>query len=138
MTGNALIEAFESGELDPEVFDHEHHLALAWAYLRNHPLPEAMILMRDGLKRFTALHGAEGKYHETLTFALVAIIAERMATHESSDWPRFLAKNSDLITQWRTLLGRYYSSQRLDSPQARQAFLWPDRPEPLSAGCPVP
>jgi hypothetical protein len=35
------IDAFERGEIDPEAFDHEAHVHMAWLYLERFPLPDA-------------------------------------------------------------------------------------------------
>ena len=83
MNGEELAQAFENCTLDAALFDHEHHLLLAWHYLNHNPLPETMILFRDGLKKFTAHLGASGKYHETITFTILMLVFQRMKPEEN-------------------------------------------------------
>ena len=53
----SLVRQLESGQLDAATFHHADHVELAWRLLQTRPLPEAMIALRDGLKRLTAQHG---------------------------------------------------------------------------------
>ena len=45
------IDGFERGEIDLESFDHEAHLHLAWLYLEQFPLPEALERFDAALRR---------------------------------------------------------------------------------------
>jgi hypothetical protein len=36
------IDAFERGEIDPEAFDHEAHVYMAWLYLERFALPAGL------------------------------------------------------------------------------------------------
>jgi hypothetical protein len=71
--------------------------------------------------------GIEGKYHETISWFYMALIAERRARQTQTDWSSFAAANPDLISNARELLERHYSAERLWSSLAKQQFLLPDR-----------
>lgn len=134
MTPTQLTKAFENLSLSAEAFDHRAHLAVAWTYLQDRPLPEAMIALRDGIKRFATHHGAPGKYHETMTFFLLTTLSARLSPE--SDFETFLAQNPDLQGEWKALLAAHYSPALLESYEAKAAFLLPDRllpPEPKKA-----
>src|SRR5690349_16413411 len=73
-----FVTRFESLDVSPAEFNHAAHVRLAWIYLRDHPLPEAMMRFRDSLKRFAAHHGKSDLYHETITFAFIFLIHERI------------------------------------------------------------
>ena len=128
-----LAAAFEDCSLDLKLFSHEEHLKLAWYYLGKMPVPEAMIRMRDGLLKITAHHGITGKYHETITFSLLMVIAQRReqatvkngTVKHSTGWSSFRDGNKDL-SHWRDTLAKYYCPNTLDSEAARGRFLFPD------------
>ncbi|HWE08644.1 MAG TPA: hypothetical protein VG325_04790 [Solirubrobacteraceae bacterium] len=50
-------------------FGHREHLELAWTYLRLHPTEEAERVMVAAIRHIARRHGAEEKYHETITRA---------------------------------------------------------------------
>jgi hypothetical protein len=120
------IDAFERGEIDPEAFDHEAHVYMAWLYLERFPLPEALAKFDSALRRLTERLGVAGKYHATITWFFLLLIGERRSAEPGADWPRFRRRNADLVED-RGLLERYYSRQTLASDRARQAFALPDR-----------
>lgn len=120
------VEAFERGEIDPDTFDHEAHVYLAWRYLERFPLPAALEKFDAALRRLTAKLGLPGKYHATITWFFLLLIAERRSVDPGADWNRFRQQNADLIEDGG-ILGRYYSRQTLASDRARQSFVLPDR-----------
>jgi len=123
-----FIEAFESASLPPGGFRHRDHVRLAWLYLRRYPLIEVLTLLDQGLKRFAKSVGQEGLYHETITWAFVFLIKERMESRpENEDWEAFAARNPDLLEGGSELLERYYTRELLGSDQARASFVLPDR-----------
>ena len=120
------VEAFERGEIDPDTFDHEAHVYLAWRYLERFPLPTALEKFDAALRRLTAKLGIAGKYHATITWFFLLLIAERRSEDPGSDWQRFRQQNADLIED-KGILQLYYSRQVLASDRARQSFVLPDR-----------
>jgi hypothetical protein len=120
------IEAFERGEIDAEAFDHEAHVFLAWRYLERLALPAALEAFDAALRRLTVKLGVPGKYHATVTWFFMLLIAERRAGDPGADWRRFRRCNADLIED-RDLLERYYRSETLASDRARRSFVLPDR-----------
>ncbi len=124
MQDTDFIARFTSGELPPAGFDHESHLRAACLLLRDRPFLEACIAMRDGLGSIARQAGRPQLYHETLTVAFMAIVADRM-TGCVGDWRALVATHPDLFD--RALLGTHYSPERLASPEARRTFLLPDR-----------
>lgn len=120
------IDAFERGEIDPEAFDHEAHVYMAWLYLERFPLPTGLEKFDVALRRLTEQLGVPGKYHATITWFFLLLIGERRSADPGADWPRFRRRNADLVED-RGLLLRYYSRQTLASDRARQVFVLPDR-----------
>jgi hypothetical protein len=120
------LDAFESGTVDPDAFDHEAHVYMAWLYLERYPLLEAVSKFDGALQRLTQKLGIPGKYHATITWFFMLLIAERRDADPGSDWFRFRRNNDDLIRDGK-ILRRYYDSKTLASDRARQSFVLPDK-----------
>ena len=120
------VEAFERGEIDPDGFDHEVHVYVAWLYLERFPLPLALEKFDSALQRLTVKLGIPGKYHATITWFFLLLIAERRNADPGADWNRFRRRNADLVEDGGLLQG-YYRRQTLASDRARRAFVLPDR-----------
>jgi hypothetical protein len=122
-----FIERFEDGTLPEDRFHHVDHVRLAWLYLSRLPLLQALDRYTTGLKRFAAAAGKPDRYHETITWAYLFLIHERMerAGHPRS-WEEFIAANPDLEAWDGGVLGRYYRKETLDSGLARRIYLLPD------------
>jgi hypothetical protein len=119
------IERFEAADIDPDRFDHEAHVYVAWLYVREYPLTEAIAKFDSGLKRLVNKLGAEGKYHATLTWFFMLLIAER--AEDGEPWQVFRHRNADLVTGSKETLSRYYNDDYLFSERARERFVLPDR-----------
>ena len=120
------VDSFERGEIDPEAFDHEAHVHVAWLYLERYPLPVALERFDAALRRLTVKLGIPGKYHATITWFFLLLIGERRAADPGADWSRFRRRNRDLFEDGG-LLRRYYRGETLASDCARQSFVLPDR-----------
>jgi hypothetical protein len=123
-----LVAAVEGCTLAGADFHHADHVRLAWIYLRDLPLIEGLERFATTLRRFAAHHGAAEKYHETITWAYLLLIHERMqATGAARDWEAFRAANPDLLAWRPSILERYYTPRTLASETARRSFVLPDR-----------
>lgn len=122
MDDDALLAAFESHTL--ATFGHREHVRVGFALLvRERDLAAAALAMRNVLR---AMGGA--KYHETITWAYLAIIAERMQQHAYGDSLELLAANPDLLDHRAGALARHYDVAALTAdPLARAAFVLPRR-----------
>jgi hypothetical protein len=127
MTDEELVRSFETCALDAAAFTHAAHVRVAWWYLRDAPFPEALAHFSQALRRFAARHGATMKYHETITVAYMALIAERLAQTPDLDWPAFAARHPELLARNPSILARYYADATLQSELAKRTFVLPDR-----------
>lgn len=122
------IEALEDGSVDPEAFDHEAHIYMGWLYLERFGLTEAIQRFSAALQRLTRRLGIPDKYHETITWFYLLLLAERRASAETQDWFSFRRDNDDLFGRGdRSILFRYYRRATLAGPKARRLFVLPDR-----------
>ncbi len=125
MTGDrAFVDAIESCTLPSEAFDHRAHVRLAWLYLSGQSLLEALPRFITSLKRYAGSLGASGKYHETITYAFIFLIHQRMAESPASTFDEFAAANPDLFGP---ILQRYYEPETLASPLAKSVFVLPTK-----------
>lgn len=128
MTDQELVEHFERLTLSPELFSHREHVRLAWIYLRDYLPLAALERFCEGLKRFAASLGKADRYHETISWAYLLLIHERMAKTESADsWEAFAEANGDLLDWGSNILKQYYREETLQSELAKKIFLFPDR-----------
>ena len=126
MSDRDFVAAIEGCAIAGSDFHHADHIRLAWIYLREHPLIEAIDRFTTALKRFAAHHGVPEKYHETITWAYLLLIHERLQRGgASATWDQFRAANSDLFAWKPSILERYYATATLQSDVARRVFVLP-------------
>lgn len=122
-----LLDQFESGTLPEASFHHTQHVRAAWLCLREHPPVAALARFCAALQRLAAAYGKEGLYHETITWAYLFLIRERMGRSPTASWSEFAAANADLLTWSPSALAHYYRPETLASELARRVFVLPDR-----------
>lgn len=122
-----LISEFEQGRA-PGDFHHADHVRVAFAYVSELPMLEALAKLSAALKRFAASKGKPNLYHETITWAYLFLIGERLArAGKAQSWEEFAEENQDLLVWKSGILERYYSKPTLESDLARERFVLPDR-----------
>ena len=121
-----FLERFEAGTIEP--FHHRDHVRMAWLYLRWHSVPVALEWIMIGIKNLATSAGRPNLYHETITWAFVLLVNERMErTGRRTTWEEFASANPDLFVWRPSVLDRYYLSETLASELARRVFVLPDR-----------
>lgn len=124
MHGRDVLAALESCTLPPGEFSHRAHVHAAWTCLSESPLLAALPRFSQAIRRYALSLGAAAKYHETITWAFLFIIHERMRREPHPTFEAFAAANPDLFTD---ILGTLYSPETLASDLARETFVLPDR-----------
>ena len=132
------LAAFESGTLDPAQFDHRLHLAIAWAYLQRDGFPDGALRFRKHLKTYVAKVGAEGKYHETITWVYIVLLNEELSLRSprGEAFDAMIQRRPDLLDHRNGAITRCYSKSQLDSPDARRVFLLPVQEQPVQRRAP--
>jgi len=123
-----LMSRFEDCTFPVSEFHHTQHVQVAWEYLREEASPiDALRRFTTNLRRFAEHNGAARVYHETITWAYLLLIHERMLLDPEADWEAFHEANPDLFTWKPSILDRYYTKETLDSDLARRVFVMPDK-----------
>ena len=86
-----VVRQFEDATIVPGEFDHESHIQVGWWYVRQYALPEAIGRFTTAIRRLTEALGVPGKYHETLSWFYLIVIADRVRDPDGTDWPAFKA-----------------------------------------------
>ena len=128
MRDSRWMEAFESCTLPNDSFHHRDHVKMAFLYLQKYKPLEALSHFSSALARFAAAHGKPNVYNETITWAFLLLIRERLARSSSQQtWSEFSATNADLLRRDDKILEKYYRPETLTSELAKSVFLFPDK-----------
>ena len=120
----AELAAFLHDEINARDFRHADHVRMAFEVLARHPFLEAAAAVSVALKAMARRAGNAGAYHETITLAFLAVIAERRAAAKFEDYDAFAAANPDLLD--KRVLARWYGPDKLRTEVARRMFVLPD------------
>jgi hypothetical protein len=124
LTDDELVRGFEAGTLS--AFPHAEHVRLTIVYLIRHGREETRRKMLDGLARFATAKGQPEKFHVTMTHAWIDLIdAARRAHPDAPDAAALVGACPQLSD--RDALLRFYSPERLNSAEARERWVPPDR-----------
>ena len=123
-----LIAQFEDCSLPLDCFHHSVHVQIVFLYLCRCPVLEVLARFPAALTRYAERHGKSGLYNETITWAYIFLIRERMIrANRAQTWAEFQAANPDLLSRKDNILEKYYRTETLSSPLAKDAFLFPDK-----------
>jgi hypothetical protein len=124
----ALITQFEDCSLPLDCFHHSVHVQIVFLYLCKFPILEVLARFPTALTRYAEAHGKSGLYNETITWAYIFLIRERMIrANRAQTWADFQAENQDLLSWKDNILKKYYRTETLSSQLAKDAFLFPDK-----------
>ena len=118
------VARFIRGDVDPGRFPHREHVRMGFEILRRHNFAEAAFHYCTALREMTRRVGKPEAFHQTITIAFLALIAERLEAGGYSDFASFAGANADLID--KSALKRWYRPERLATEAARRTFLLPD------------
>jgi hypothetical protein len=123
-----LVRGFESGTLPRAEWTHAAHLTTALFYVRAYGQDEAARRLQTGIRRYNAAVGGDpSAYHDTITLAWVAVVARFLEDDDRGQPLTVLADRLVAQCGEKDYLLRFYSRERLFSPEARAGWLPPDR-----------
>jgi hypothetical protein len=129
MSDNEFLIAFDSCTIPKALWTHEAHVRVAWLCLSRMPFPAAVDHVRNGIDKYNRSLGNVTGYHDTVTVAFVRIIAAKRREGES--FAQFRDLHPELFSKESPILLTHYTKARLDSEEARAAFVEADlRPLP--------
>ncbi len=117
-----LVAAFEAARVDPRRFGHRAHLRVAFCYLLDLPLEQALARYLTHLRALTVVLGAPEKLHATLTWTYLALLDDAMHRHPGLHLDALLARCPELGRDGPLL---YYAPEVLASETARRRFVLP-------------
>ena len=104
MSEQTYIDLFESGAISSSAFHHADHVRLAFCYLTQYSPPEALQRFSTALQRFAQANGKENLYNETITWAYLLLIHERMERcNAAQSWEAVAAANPDFLPRKNSL-----------------------------------
>lgn len=80
--------------------------------------------MAAAIRRIAREHGAEDKYHETITRAWLRFVVVHMRRWGAASFEEFIERNPDLLD--RRVIEHFYSHEQILSESARAAWVDPD------------
>jgi nicotinic acid phosphoribosyltransferase len=124
-----VVRRFENCEYTPDEFVHARHLTVAAWYFLHEEKEAAKERMRQGLKKFIAHHGKMG-YHVTITEFWLQQVERVLELGDAASGiaeriNRIVARLND-----KNRIFEFYSRERIESPEAKAAYLSPDRLPP--------
>jgi hypothetical protein len=125
MTTHPLVQSFEQSTIDPTTFNHREHLRVAWHYLQDLPLEDALARYVHHLRKLVAALGVPHKFHRTMTWAYLVLLDEAMQRSPGAGFDELLSRNPALLDPGALLA--HYEREQLDSPEARARFVLPRR-----------
>lgn len=128
MLDDDFIAEFEAATLPADSFHHCDHVRAAFLYVSRYPVLEAIERFSSSLRSFASANGKPDRYNETVTWAFLLLIRERIARAGiPQTWEQFAEANPDLLTWRENILKKYYRDETLSSDLAKGTFLFPDK-----------
>ena len=121
MNDDDLAAGFERGTL--ATFPHESHVRTVFVLVRRYGEVDALARLKAGIRALAIRAGKLDKYHDTRTVAWFNLIVAQMG--DEPDSTTFLERNPQFLR--RDLLDDHYTPALLNSPQARETWIAPNR-----------
>ena len=121
-----FIKHFTDLSFPADLFNHEAHLRFAFIHIDSFGKEGAVEMVTDRILKYVSNLGAEDKYHETLTVSAVEIVNHFMQKAESKEFVELLEEYPRLQSDFKSLLYTHYSSDILNSEEAKSRYLEPD------------
>ena len=122
----AFEAAFKNCTLDPELFNHEAHLRLAWIYIDKYGVDTAIENICTQLKDYVKHLGAESKYNATVTIAAIRAVYHFKLKSASNNFRDLIKEFPRLKYSFKALLECHYKTDIFNSEVAKKTYLEPE------------
>lgn len=119
-------EQFKTGVLNPEMFNHEAHLRLAWIQINKYGIERAQKNIQKQLLAYVDKFGARQKYNTTLTVAAIKAVYHFMLKSESDTFKDFIDEFPRLKHNFKDLMNVHYGIDIFNLEKAKIEFIKPD------------
>ncbi len=126
LTDEAFEQQFENSSFDPELFNHEAHLRLAWLHIHKYGISKAIDNITLQLKNYTAKLGAADKYNHTLTIAAIKAVEHFYNKTTAGNFRDFITANPRLKSNFKGLMQAHYSTNIFTSALAKKEYVEPE------------
>lgn len=126
MSDDEFLTRLTDCSLPPAHFGHLGHVRLGFICLQRCGPDEATDAACAIIARYAAHLGAAGKFHRTVSEALMRMLLAAGAREPGLDWPAFAERAAPLLADAKGQLARHYSPALLASEAARLRFADPD------------
>ena len=117
---------FANCTLDPELFNHEAHLRLAWVHVRKYGQEQAVNNLCSQIAHFDSTFGDGTKFHLTLTIASAKVIDHFLKKSSSTTFSEFIAEFPRLRTNFKDILAFHYGTDIFKDERAKHSYVKPD------------
>src|SRR4051812_26038643 len=129
MDDATFLKSFENRTLPFDQWHHRAHIKVAYLYLQQHSLAQAIEKVRTGIKAYNAAHqvpeAPDRGYHETMTGAWVRLVHLTLCEYGPGETEDEFFEQHPQLSQ-KKALRFFYSRERFMSPQAKVEFWEPD------------
>jgi hypothetical protein len=126
LSNQEFLRQIETVTIDPELFNHEAHIRMAWLYLNEFDNDTALGRISAGIKGIDVKYAGGMKYHHTITMVFANSMVTLMQGKTHKTWQGFIAANAGLGIS-KSFLAEYYSDDLLYSDEAKAGFVMPDK-----------
>jgi hypothetical protein len=119
LSDDEFEQQFRDCQFAPVQFTHEAHLRLAFIHILKYGEDQAILNIREQLKKYVAFAGEEGKYHETVTVASIREISTRQKDANLVDFKTFIIKYPELMNHFKSVINSKYYFYVIISAKAR-------------------
>lgn len=126
LSDDEFAKQFRLATLDPQLFNHEAHLRLAFILIKRHGVEEAEDQLCQQIAHFDQTFGDGTKFHKTVTVAAAKAVHHFMGRSSAENFPELLSKFPRLKTNFKDLLACHYGFDVFCHPKAKNTFVEPD------------
>jgi len=124
-----FLAEFEACRWPLDQWHHQHHIKVAYLYLRRFPFDEAVRRIRERIKAHNNAHNVPesltGGYHETMTQAWMRLVDLTLREYGPAETADLFYEQNPQLSE-KKVLRLFYSRELFMSSRAKTEFVEPD------------